>query len=58
MQLLNLTKSANTRIGDNRVRGVSGGERKRVSIAAELLTDPSLILLDEPTSGLGEQSDR
>jgi ABC-type multidrug transport system ATPase subunit len=58
MQLLNLTKIANSKIGDSRVRGVSGGERKRVSIATELLTDPSVILLDEPTSGLGEQSEQ
>ncbi|CAG8478068.1 4022_t:CDS:10 [Funneliformis mosseae] len=52
MQLLHLTKVADSKIGDHRVRGVSGGERKRVSIASELLTDPSVILLDEPTSGL------
>ncbi|GBB87851.1 hypothetical protein RclHR1_14340008 [Rhizophagus clarus] len=52
MQLLNLTKSAHTKIGDYRIRGISGGERKRVSIASELLTDPGVIMLDEPTTGL------
>lgn len=49
---LGLTKCENTIIGNSFVRGVSGGERKRVSIAHEMLVDPSLLILDEPTSGL------
>lgn len=49
---LGLGKCENTIIGNSFIRGVSGGERKRVSIAHEMLVDPSLLILDEPTSGL------
>ncbi|KAJ2814494.1 hypothetical protein FBU31_007267, partial [Coemansia sp. 'formosensis'] len=53
---LRLEGARNTKIGDAATRGVSGGERKRVSIGTELLSNPRLLFLDEPTSGLDSNS--
>ncbi|EGG13290.1 ABC transporter G family protein [Cavenderia fasciculata] len=53
---LNLMHICENRIGTPEKRGISGGERRRLSIAAELLVDPSILFLDEPTSGLDSHS--
>ncbi|MBA0848554.1 hypothetical protein Goshw_003774, partial [Gossypium schwendimanii] len=49
---LGLDRCQDTMIGGSFVRGVSGGERKRVCIGNEIIINPSLLFLDEPTSGL------
>ncbi|XP_039743215.1 ATP-binding cassette sub-family G member 8 [Pteropus medius] len=49
---LRLRQCANTRVGNAYLRGVSGGERRRVSIGVQLLWNPGILILDEPTSGL------
>ncbi|CAE7654414.1 ABCG25, partial [Symbiodinium sp. CCMP2592] len=49
---LNLSSLLNARVGTPERRGVSGGQRKRVSIGMELVAQPLLLFADEPTSGL------
>ncbi|WJX11363.1 ABC transporter G member 22 [Trifolium repens] len=49
---LGLERCQDTMIGGSFVRGISGGERKRVCIGNEIIINPSILFLDEPTSGL------
>ncbi|KAJ0234444.1 hypothetical protein HA466_0274630 [Hirschfeldia incana] len=53
---LGLRNAADTVIGDEGHRGVSGGERRRVSIGIDIIHDPIVLFLDEPTSGLDSTS--
>jgi ABC-type multidrug transport system ATPase subunit len=52
MEQLGLSDLANTRIGDRRHRGLSGGEMRRVSIGLELIARPDVLILDEPVGVL------
>ncbi|KAJ0500088.1 putative ABC transporter, AAA+ ATPase domain, ABC-2 type transporter [Helianthus annuus] len=56
IEQLGLISARNTYIGDEGTRGVSGGERRRVSIGVDIIHGPSLLFLDEPTSGLDSTS--
>ncbi|PON45776.1 ABC transporter-like [Parasponia andersonii] len=49
---MGLVSCADSIVGDAKVRGISGGEKKRLSLACELIASPSVVFADEPTTGL------
>jgi ABC-type multidrug transport system ATPase subunit len=52
LDMLGLAEHAGTLVGNENIRGISGGQLKRLSIGVEIVNLPDLIFLDEPTSGL------
>jgi ABC-type multidrug transport system ATPase subunit len=57
LDTLGIEDTRNTLIGSAEKKGISGGQRKRVNLGQELLTEPSVLFLDEPTSGLDPKTD-
>ncbi|GBD89137.1 ABC transporter ATP-binding/permease protein [bacterium BMS3Abin03] len=57
LETLGLEDTRDTLIGSAEKKGISGGQRKRVNLGQELLTEPSILFLDEPTSGLDPKTD-
>jgi ABC-type multidrug transport system ATPase subunit len=56
LKVLDLLHVRDTNIGDEKKRGISGGQRKRVNIGMEMCALPCILFLDEPTSGLDSSS--
>ena len=55
LDMLGLSDHADTVVGDELIRGISGGQLKRLSIGVEIINLPDMVFLDEPTTGLDSQ---
>lgn len=56
MDKLGITRCADVIVGNELIKGISGGQKKRTSVAMELVTNPSILFVDEATSGLDSQT--
>ena len=52
IRMLGLSDCESIWVGNDELKGISGGEKRRLSVAVQLLLDPAICLLDEPTTGL------
>ncbi|KAG8888726.1 hypothetical protein FRB98_006983 [Tulasnella sp. 332] len=52
IQTLGLSECADNFVGGELLKGISGGEKRRLSLAVEMISDPAILIVDEPTSGL------
>ena len=52
LEAFGIQGQANTLVGTPIRKGISGGQKRRVSVASQLITCPKVLFLDEPTSGL------
>jgi ATP-binding cassette subfamily G (WHITE) protein 8 (sterolin 2) len=52
LKTLGLFQCSNIQVGNDEKKGISGGEKRRLSVGVQLLSDPSICLFDEPTTGL------
>lgn len=56
INILGLSRQANSKVGTPLQKGLSGGQKRRLSVAAQVVTKPHILFLDEPTSGLDSKA--
>lgn len=56
LEAFGIHRQAQTLVGTPMRKGISGGQKRRTSVASQLITSPKILFLDEPTSGLDSKA--